>query len=138
MAHDRLRPAFRVAWVAAAVLVVANYHWQLQRHNQANDYRALHALGPALQEATVVAALGLPELPLSFYFGRPVIGGSSPDEFARAVTDDPGFVVVVAETAMVRLKEHCDVVLLGQRHLGGQTISLVRYVLPPACHDRKA
>lgn len=46
----------------------------MERRNAAYDYVAVYErIGPLVTEAPTVAAWGLHELPLSLYFGRPVL-----------------------------------------------------------------
>jgi 4-amino-4-deoxy-L-arabinose transferase-like glycosyltransferase/protein-S-isoprenylcysteine O-methyltransferase Ste14/membrane-associated phospholipid phosphatase len=97
--RNRLRRPFAVAWTASALLLLVGYHWQLQRHNAAFDYPGLYAhAAPALREAAVVAAWGIPEHPLAFYFNRPVVSVDEIGDLERLVAGGERFIGIVPDT----------------------------------------
>ena len=70
--------AFALAWIGSALWVGGWYHWELDRRNAAYDYPRVHAEAlRLLPRSPVVAAWGIYELPVSFYFDRRVVSVAS-------------------------------------------------------------
>jgi 4-amino-4-deoxy-L-arabinose transferase-like glycosyltransferase/protein-S-isoprenylcysteine O-methyltransferase Ste14/membrane-associated phospholipid phosphatase len=104
--RNRLRRPFAIAWTVLALLLVAGHHWQLQRHNAAYDFPGLYAhAAPALRDAAVVAAWGVPEHPLAFYFNRPVVSVDEIGDLERLVAGGDRFIGIVPDTARDQVGE---------------------------------
>jgi len=120
------RRAFVAAWVGAAVLLVGGYHWKLPRRNSVYDYpRVARAAGPALARAPAVVTLGLHELPLAFYLGRPVVRVETEPDLARALAREAGTVGVLPDAALARLPREDALVVVARATLAFRPVSVV-------------
>lgn len=107
-ARRRSPATFAVAWTAAALVLTAGHHWQVQRHNAAFDYPGLHAqLRPALDEVDLRGVWGMPVLPAVYYFDRDLryVGGESQ---LQEALDAPRAGVLITESALKRRGRRSD------------------------------
>jgi 4-amino-4-deoxy-L-arabinose transferase-like glycosyltransferase len=127
--HDRLRRTFAVAWIGSAVFLVAAYHGEVGRRNVAYDYPRMHAdVKPLIHDGRVVAAWGVPELPLSFYFAERLVAVDTDRELRQAVSADPRSLAIVTESALDQLVDRDRAKILMRARLGYRSVALVRYV----------
>jgi protein-S-isoprenylcysteine O-methyltransferase Ste14 len=127
IARNQLRRPFAVAWTASALLLIVGYHWQLQRHNAAYDYPGVYAqAGPALRDAAVVAAWGVPEHPLAFYFNRPVVSVGEIGDLERLVTGGERVIGIVPDSARDQANEETGVSFTLVGRIRSHTIWLVQ------------
>ncbi len=125
--RDRIGRAFAVAWLGSAVFVVGAYQWELARFNAANDFpRVSQQMEPALRQASVVAAWGVPELPLSFYFNRRVIAVETTHDLERIMSGQAPAVAIVTEGALAESGARGRLEVLMSDHLALRPIALVR------------
>jgi 4-amino-4-deoxy-L-arabinose transferase-like glycosyltransferase len=123
----RVGRAFAVAWLGSAVFVVGAYHWEVARFNVANDFpRVSERMKPALAGASVVATWGVPELPLSFYFNRPVVAVETTAELDRIISGTVPAVAIVTEGVLASSHARERLEVLMNDRLALRTISLVR------------
>jgi hypothetical protein len=126
--HQRLARAFTVAWVAGAVLITVSYHEKLERRNQAHDYVRLRAeIRRQLADASLVATWGAHELPLTFYFNRPVVAIETAGQFRHALAQDPRTVAILTDSAAARFGDHAGLTVLLRDRLAFRPISVVSY-----------
>ena len=124
--RGRIGRAFAIAWLGSAAFVAGAYHWEVGRLNVANDYpRVAERVRPVLGDAAVVASWGLPELPLSFYLNRPVVGVKTSAALDRVMSEKPA-VAVVTEAALARREDRARLQVLVRDRLALQSISLIR------------
>lgn len=102
----RVRRAFPVAAVAAAVLVATLQHAEETRRNAAHDYPTLVRLAQQVRDPNeTVATLGVPALPIAFYLGDRVTD-LTPEARARigraALAHDTA--LIVTEEAQLRAR----------------------------------
>lgn len=101
---NQLARTFAIAWVASALLLVGGYHRELSRRNAAFDYpRVYERLRPVLAGRALVAAWGVPELPLTFYSNRPVAAVDSAAALARALDRGEPAVAIVTDRVLGEL-----------------------------------
>jgi hypothetical protein len=125
-ARRRSPATFAVAWTAAALVLTAGHHWQVQRHNAAFDYPGLHArLRPALGDVDLRGVWGMPVLPAVYYFDRDLryVGGDSQLEEALAA---PRAAVLVTESALKRRGRRSDLSPRAGEVWGGGPVWLVQ------------
>lgn len=129
--RGRLGPVFPVAWAASAVLVAVAYHGEVGRRNEAFDYGRLRAeMSRRLPEASLVAAWGVQELPLTFYFDQPVAAVETETELHRALSRDIRSFAVVTDAAATRLEDRGRLRVLLHHRLAFRPISVVGYLTP--------
>jgi 4-amino-4-deoxy-L-arabinose transferase-like glycosyltransferase len=127
--RGRLGRAFALAWLGSAAFVAGAYHWEMERFNAANDFpRVSQRMWPALRDASVVASWGVPELPLSFYFNRPVVAVESSADLDRVMSAGGLAVAIMTEGVLASNPERVEV-LMNDR-LALRAISLVRRDAP--------
>lgn len=115
-----------VVWCCVAALLVAVNRWATLRHNAAYDYpRVERQVRAEFGGAHLIAAWGLPELPLSFYSGRPVLAVETLPELERLLAADSLSVAVVTDQALARLADRPALAVLMAERLGGRSVSLV-------------
>lgn len=125
--RNRIGRAFAVAWLGSAVFVAGAYHWEVGRFNAANDFpRVSERMRPALREASVVATWGVPELPLSFYFHRRVVGVDSLEDLDRVMSDGAPAVAIMTDGALASSRDRERLEVLMNDRLALRSISLVR------------
>ena len=118
--------AFVAAWLGAAVLLAGGYHWKLPRRNGVYDYpRVAREAGPALARAPVVVTLGLHELPLAFYLGRPVLRAEAEGDLGRALAREAGAVAILPDAALARLPREDGLVVVARGRLAFRPVSVV-------------
>jgi 4-amino-4-deoxy-L-arabinose transferase-like glycosyltransferase len=132
-ARDRRLPrAFAAAWVGCAVLVVASYHWELERRNAAYDYAGLHKrMEPLLRESPVVATLGLADMPLSFYLHRTVVPAGTARNLRDVVGGDSPAVAIVTDRALISPGDSDGFTVLLRDQLALRPIMVVAYRSTP-------
>jgi 4-amino-4-deoxy-L-arabinose transferase-like glycosyltransferase len=92
-----VRRLLPVLWLVTALGFALGYRWEVARHNAAGDYpRMAERVRPLLRDGPVVV-WGLPELPLAFYLGQPVIRVRSERQLQTALARAPHAVVVAAD-----------------------------------------
>jgi 4-amino-4-deoxy-L-arabinose transferase-like glycosyltransferase len=124
----RLARGFVAAWVGCAVLVMSSYHWELERRNAAYDYAGLHErMKPLLLEEPVVATLGLADMPLAFYLGRPVVAARNAGNLRDIVRRGAPAVAIVADRALTSLEDAGSFKLLLHDRLALRPITVVAY-----------
>jgi 4-amino-4-deoxy-L-arabinose transferase-like glycosyltransferase len=128
-ARDRRLPrAFTAAWVGCAVLVVASYHWELERRNAAYDYAGLRErMKPILRESPVVATLGLADMPLAFYLRRPVVVAGTVSNLRDVVRADSQAIAIVPDLALTSLEDRDGFTVLMHDRLALRPIVVVAY-----------
>jgi 4-amino-4-deoxy-L-arabinose transferase-like glycosyltransferase len=126
--RDRLRHTFALAWAGAVIFLVAAYHGELERRNLAFDYPRMYAeIKPLIQDGRVVAAWGIPELPLSFYFADRLVAVDTDRELRQAVASDRRSLALLTEAALAQLAERDRAEVLMRRRVGFRPVVLVRY-----------
>jgi 4-amino-4-deoxy-L-arabinose transferase-like glycosyltransferase/protein-S-isoprenylcysteine O-methyltransferase Ste14 len=134
--RDRLRQAFIMMWSASALLLVAGYHWDLQRYNTMYDYpRVVAQMRPWLHDSHLATAWGVPALPLSFYFDQPVAGVESARELWSVAGQDRRSVAIVTDVALAKMDERGQLEVLARDRLASADIALVRYASPAMASD---
>jgi len=129
----RLRRAFAAAWVGCAVLVGSSYHWELERRNAAYDYAGLHArMEPLLRESSVVATLGLADMPLSFYLRRTVVPAGTARSLREIGDKDSPAVAIVTDRELPALKDGDGFTVLMRDRLALRPIVVVAYRTTPS------
>ena len=124
----RLPRAFAAAWVGCAVLVMWGYHWELERRNAAYDYLGLHErMKPLLRESPVVATLGLADMPLAFYLGRPVVPAVTDIKLREVVGGATLAVAIVTDRALTTLQAGDGFTVLMRDRLAFRPIAVVAY-----------
>ncbi len=124
--HRRVRTTFIAVWAGGVVWLVAGYHWDLEQYNTLHPYPAMAARwAPLLRDSHLVAARGVPELAVSFYFDRAVPGIKSDSVFQHVIAEDSRGVGIVAHA-------HEDVTdpgltVLARHRLASGEIALVRH-----------
>lgn len=97
---------FAALWIAVVLGFIGGYHWELARHNAAADYPGLAArLTTRAHEAPLVATWGVPELPLAFYFDRPVTRVESEAALRGLLAREPRALVVASPGNWAHLDE---------------------------------
>lgn len=120
------RTVFTVAWLATAALFVVGYHEVVARDNRANDYPGFFAtVKPALSAAPVVAAWGVPALPLRFYLEAPAVPVDSAEDLRRALGAHPKAVALVPAGAAAALSDRDQLTILGRGVLAGKAVVVV-------------
>lgn len=126
--HATLRRTFALAWIGSAIFLAAVYHGEVQRRNGAYDYPRMHGeINPLVPDGRVVAAWGVPELPLSFYFAGRVVAVDTDRELRQAVAADPRALAILTESAFQQLVERHRAEVLMRARLGFRPVALVRY-----------
>lgn len=125
ISRKRLRPAFGVAWAAAAVLLIVGYHAQLRQLNAQFDYRRLYAHMQSVAPEAQLLAWDVPYLPLTFYARRPVLPVTSPRVLESVTALSPTSVLVVTDAVRARQAtlQHLDV--LASDRLDSRPVSVV-------------
>ena len=124
----RLARGFVAAWMGCAVLVMSSYHWELERRNAAYDYAGLHErMKPLLLESPVVATLGLADMPLAFYLGRPVVPARNAGNLRDVVRRGAPAVAIVADRALTSLEDAGSFKVLLHDRLALRPITVVAY-----------
>jgi 4-amino-4-deoxy-L-arabinose transferase-like glycosyltransferase len=128
----RLSRAFAAAWVGCAILVAWGYHWELERRNAAHDYSGLRErMKPHLRESPVVATLGLADMPLAFYLGRPVVPAASDVGLRAVVRGAAPAVAIVTDRALPSLANGDEFTILMRDRLALRPIAVVAYRAAP-------
>jgi 4-amino-4-deoxy-L-arabinose transferase-like glycosyltransferase len=128
----RLPRAFAAAWVGCAILIGWGYHWELERRNAAHDYSGLRErMQPHLREAPVVATLGLADMPLAFYLGRPVVPTSTDVGLREVVRGPAPAVAIVTDRALPSLANGDEFTILMRDRLALRPIAVVAYRATP-------
>jgi 4-amino-4-deoxy-L-arabinose transferase-like glycosyltransferase len=116
--QNRLRRGWPMAWAASAVLVIVSYHGEVGRRNAESRYEPLAG-------AAVVAAWGVPELPWTFYLGRPVVAVNTADELRRALASEPAGVAIVKGSMVARLADDMAVTVRLRERLASREVAVV-------------
>lgn len=123
--HGTERPLL-VGGAAVGLLLVLGDHGQITRWNEANDYPQLYRrIRPSLDERPI-ASWGVPYLPLTFYFERPVVPIDS-DADLRRVVARADTLVLVTDKSLRRSVERDRLVTVARDRLGREAVALVRY-----------
>ncbi len=123
----RVGRAFAVAWLGSAVFVVGAYHWEVERFNAAHDFpRVSQRMKPALQDASVLATWGVPELPLSFYMNRRVVAVETNADLDRVMSSAGPAVAIMTEGVLASSRERERFAVLVNDRLALRSVSLVR------------
>jgi 4-amino-4-deoxy-L-arabinose transferase-like glycosyltransferase len=127
----RLPRAFAAAWVGCAILIAWGYHWELERRNAAHDYSGLRErMTPHLRESPVVATLGLADMPLAFYLGRPVVPAATDAGLREVARGGVPTVAIVADRALPSLANGDEFTILMRDRLALRPIAVVAYRAP--------
>jgi len=97
-----LRRVLPALWLLAVLAFGLGYRWEVTRHNAGGDYAQIAARVRPLLAGGPVVVWGLPELPLAFYLGQPVIRVRSERELQAALDRAPHAVVVASEADWAR------------------------------------
>lgn len=128
----RLGRAFAAAWVGSAILVAWGYHWDLERRNAAYDYPRLHErMKPLLRESPLVATLGLADMPLAFYLGRPVVPAVTDVNLREVVSGAAPAVAIVTDRALAALGSDDGFTVLMHDSIALRPITVVGYRATP-------
>ena len=84
-------------WLLVALGFALGYRWEVARHNAMGDYAQIAERARPLLRGGPVIVWGLPELPLAFYLGQPVVRVRSEHQLQAALTRAPHAVVVASE-----------------------------------------
>ena len=125
--HDGLRGAVVAMWVGGALWLVAGDAWEIERQARSGDYARLAAqVGPLLGDSPLVAAWGIPELPLAFYSGRRVISVDSSGELREIISKEPRTTTVATLANWSGLGDGDRLTVLARNRLASREIVLVR------------
>jgi hypothetical protein len=114
------------------VLVVASYHWELERRNAAYDYAGLHRrMEPLLRESPMVASLGLADMPLSFYLRRTVVPAGTARNLREVVGGVSPAVAIVTDRALTSPEDSDGFTVLLRDRLALRPIMVVAYRSTP-------
>jgi 4-amino-4-deoxy-L-arabinose transferase-like glycosyltransferase len=101
-AAGSVRRALPALWLITALAFALGYRWEVARHNAGGEYaRIAERVRPLLAGGPVVV-WGLPELPLAFYLGQPVIRVRSERQLQAALDRAPHAVVVASDADWAR------------------------------------
>ncbi len=89
-------------WLLAVLAFGLGYRWEVARHNAGGDYAQIAARVRPLLAGGPVVVWGLPELPLAFYLGQPVIRVRAEHELQAALDRAPHAVLVASEADWAR------------------------------------
>jgi len=124
--------AFAAAWVGCAILVAWGYHWEVERRNAAHDYPGLRErMQPHLRGEPVVATLGLADMPLAFYLGRPVVPTATDVTLREVVRGATPAVAIVTDRALPSLAAGDGFTVLMRDRLALRPIAVVGYHAAP-------
>jgi 4-amino-4-deoxy-L-arabinose transferase-like glycosyltransferase len=133
---DRVRRVFVVMWIGSVLGFVLGYHWELTRNNRAGDYPRLAAqMRPLLADGPVVVAWGVPDLPLAFYVGRPVLHVANERGLRALLAGEPRMIVVASEANWARVATDERLTAVAENQLARRRVILVRSEIearPPA------
>lgn len=126
----RLARGFAAAWIGAALLLGGGYHWALARRNAVNDYPGMYAATRGdLPEVGEVHAWGVPALPLTLYFHRPVRQVEADQPLPPLSFGDPP-TVTIAKANLLERAEAPGLVVVRRDRLGSAGIAVVRQGSP--------
>jgi 4-amino-4-deoxy-L-arabinose transferase-like glycosyltransferase len=118
--------AFVGAWLCSAVFVVVWYHGETDRRNHAYDFVSLRAaIARQAPGTTVVAAFGVHDLPLSYYFGYPIRHLESAREVREALAGNPAAIAIVTGRAVIEAGAGAPLRVLLQRRFASQDLVVV-------------
>jgi hypothetical protein len=126
----RLAGGFAVAWMGAALLLGAGYHWALGRRNAAYDYvRIYEATEPHLRDVGELRGWGTPTLPLALYFQRPVVD-LAVDRPLPALAPGDAPTMTVAKASLLEHSPAPGMVVVYRGPLGSTSVTIVRQSAP--------
>jgi len=126
----RLAGGFAVAWMGAALLLGAGYHWALERRNAAYDYPRIYAVAePHLHDVGELRVWGTPTLPLALYFQRPVVD-LSVDKPLPPLPPGHALTMTVAKASLLEHSPVPGMVVVHRGPLGSTRVTIVMQSAP--------